>query len=82
MKKKIFIISSCILLIIIISSFIYYCNVYDKNLVNPNDIVTDSKFENATFNQVGDSTTFKEGILGRITIEKIRIKCRSKRGEQ
>lgn len=48
MKKKIFIISSCILLIIIISSFIYYCNVYDKNLVNPNDIVTDSKFENAT----------------------------------
>ena len=82
MKKKIFIISSCVLLIIIISSFFYYCNVYYKNIVNPNDILSDFKFENAKFNQVGDSTTFKEGILGIITIEKIRIKCRSKRGEQ
>lgn len=82
MKNKIVKISICILLVIIIGGALYYCIVYDKNLVNPNDIVTDSKFENATFNQVGDSTTFKEGILGIITIEKIRIKCRSKRGEQ
>ena len=32
--------------------------------------------------KVGDSTTLKDGILGIITIERIRIKCRSKRGEQ
>ena len=81
MKKYIFIVSSCVLLIIIICSVIYYCNVYDKNLVNPNDIVTDSKFENVTFNQIDDANTLKDGILGVITIEKIRIKCRSKRWE-
>ena len=35
MKNKIVIISICILLVIIIGSALYYCIVYDKNLVDP-----------------------------------------------
>ena len=69
MKNKIVIISICILLVIIIGSALYYCIVYDKNLVDPNNITTDSKFENITYNQADDSDILKDGILGIISIE-------------
>ena len=49
MKNKIVKISICILLVIIIGGALYYCIVYDKNLVDPNNITTDSKFENITY---------------------------------
>ena len=74
MKNKIVIISICILLVIIIGSALYYCIVYDKNLVDPNNITTDSKFENITYNQADYSDILKDGILGIISIKKIRLK--------
>lgn len=77
MKKKIIIFSSCILLILIVVFMTYYSNIYDKNLVNPNEIETDSKFKNITYNEIEDSQELEEGTLGIITIEKIRIKCKS-----
>ena len=72
MKNKIVKISICILLVIIIGGALYYCIVYD--LVDPNNITTDSKFENITYNQADDSDILKDGILGIISIEKIRLK--------
>ncbi len=77
MKKKIIIFSSCILLILIVVFMTYYSNIYDKNLVNPNEIETDSKFKNITYNEIEDLQELEEGTLGIITIEKIRIKCKS-----
>lgn len=48
MKKKIIIIVISILLLISIIGIINYQKIYDKNLVNANNIITDSKFENIT----------------------------------
>lgn len=79
MKNKFIIIGIFILLIIIISSVIYYCNVYDKKLVDPEDILTDSKFQNITYNETSNSDDLKDGVLGIIKIEKIRFKSRDKR---
>ena len=79
MKNKFIIIGIFILLIIIIISVIYYCNVYDKKLVDPEDILTDSKFQNITYNETSNSDDLKNGVLGIIKIEKIRFKSRDKR---
>lgn len=76
MKKKVIIIIS-IIFIVVVSGIIYYCNVYDKNLVDPNDIVTDSKFENVTYNQVEE---LNGDILGILTIDKIGLKASVKEG--
>lgn len=77
MKKKIIVTSICFILIALIIGISYLCNIYDKSLVDPNDIVTDSDFENVTYDQVGDSEELEDGILGILTIEKIRIKSKS-----
>lgn len=77
MKKKIIVTSICFILIALIIGISYLCSIYDKNLVDPNDIVTDSGFENITYDQVGDSEELEDGILGILTIEKIRIKSKS-----
>ena len=79
MKNKFIIIGVFILLIIIISSEIYYCKVYDKKLVDPENILTDSKFQNITYNETSYSDDLKDGVLGIIKIEKIRFKSRDKR---
>lgn len=79
MKKKFIIIGVFILLIIIISSVIYYGKVYDKKLVDPEYILTDSKFQNITYNETSNSDDLKDGVLGIIKIEKIRFKGRDKR---
>ena len=79
MKNKFIIIGIFILLIIIISSVIYYCKLYDKKLVYPEDILTDSKFQNITYNETSNSNDLKDGVLGIIKIEKIRFKSRDKR---
>ena len=79
MKNKFIIIGIFILLIIIISSVIYYCKLYDKKLVAPEDILTDSKFQNITYNETSNSNDLKDGVLGIIKIEKIRFKSRDKR---
>lgn len=77
MKKKITVTSICFILIALIIGILYLCSIYDKNLVDPNDIVTDSDFENVTYDQVKDSEELEDGILGILTIEKIRIKSKS-----
>ena len=77
MKKKIIITSICFILMAGIIGIIYLCNLYDKNLVDPNEIVTDSEFENVTYDQVGDAEELEDGILGVLTIEKIRLKSKS-----
>lgn len=77
MKKKIIVTSICFILIALIIGILYLCSIYDKNLVDPNDIVTDSDFENVTYDQVKDSEELEDGILGILTIEKIRIKSKS-----
>lgn len=77
MKKKIIIIIISILLLISIIGIIHYKNIYDKNLVNVDDIVTDSKFENITYNQVEE---LNEDILGILTIDKIGLKATVKEG--
>ena len=79
MKNRFIIIGIFILLIIIISSAIYYCKVYDKKLVDPENILTDSKFQNITYNETSNSDDLKDGVLGIIKIEKIRFKSRDKR---
>ena len=79
MKNKFIIIGIFILLIIIISSVIYYCKLYDKKLVDPEDILTDSKFQNITYNETSNSDDLKDDVLGIIKIEKIRFKSRDKR---
>lgn len=77
MKKKIVIISICLILITSIIGIVYLCNLYDKNLVDPSNIVTDPEFKDVTYNQVEDSEELEDDILGILTIEKIRIKSKS-----
>ncbi len=77
MKKKIIIISICLILIAGIIGIVYLCNLYDKNLVDPKEIVTDSKFENVTYDTVEG---IGNNIIGTLTIEKIGLKANIKEG--
>lgn len=78
MKRKSIIISCIILLIILIGGCIYYFCNYDSKLVNPNDIQTDSEFENVTYNMEED--VWDGDILGILTIQKIGLKATVKEG--
>ena len=78
MKRKSIIITCIVLLIILISGGIYYFCNYDPKLVNPNDIQTDSEFENVTYNREED--ILNEDILGILTIHKIGLKATVKEG--
>lgn len=78
MKKKIIIIIASFLLVALIIGSIYLYNLYDKNLVNPDDIVTDSAFENVTYNK--EKNILDNDILGTLTIEKIGLKASVKEG--
>ena len=77
MKKKIVIISICLILIIGIIGIVYLCNLYDKNLVDPNEVVTDSRFEDVTYDNVED---IGNDVIGILTIEKIGLKATVKEG--
>ena len=77
MKKKIIIISVSFILIVGIIGIIYLYNLYDKNLVDPNEIVTDSKFENVTYDDVEN---IRNDVIGILTIEKIGLKATIKDG--
>lgn len=78
MKKKIIIIIASFLLALLIVGGIYFYNLYDKNLMNPSDIITDSSFENVTYNQ--EENISDKDILGILTIEKIGLKASVKEG--
>lgn len=77
MKKKIIICIS-ILILIIISALIYYFNNYDSNLVDINEITTDSQFENITYDH--EENILDEDVLGILTIDKIGLKATVKEG--
>ena len=77
MRKKIIIISICFILITGIIGTIYLCNLYDKNLVNPNEIVTDPEFEDVTYDKVEE---IGEDVIGILTIDKIGLKATIKEG--
>lgn len=77
MKKKIIITSICLILIAGIIGIVYLCNLYDKNLVDPNEIVTDSKFEDVTYDRVEE---IGDDVIGILTIEKIGLKATIKEG--
>jgi len=78
-KKKITICSIIIIFIIIVGIFIisHYSN-YDKVLVDANTIITDSEFENITYNEIGD--ILNTDVLGILTIEKIGLSATVKEG--
>ena len=77
MKKKIIIRSICLILIAGIIEIVYLCNLYDKNLVDPNEIVTDSEFEDVTYDRVEE---IGDDVIGILTIEKIGLKATIKEG--
>ena len=72
MKKKIIIISICFILIAGIVGTVYLFNLYDTDLVNPNDIVTDPEFEDVTYDKVEE---IGDDVIGILTIEKIGLKA-------
>ncbi|MCI8587241.1 MAG: class D sortase [Clostridia bacterium] len=80
MKKRIIITSICLVSIFLINVAIYLFNLYDTNLVSPNDIKTDENFKNITYNKADDSEEFEEGILGILIIDKIGLKAKVKEG--
>lgn len=77
MKKKIIIISICVILIASIIEIMYLCDLYDQNLVDPNDIVTDPEFEDIAYDIVED---IGDDAIGILTIEKIGLKATIKEG--
>lgn len=77
MWKKIIIISICFILLAWIIGTIYLWNLYDKNLVDPNEIMTDPKFEDVTYDKVEE---IGEDIIGILTINKIGLKATVKEG--
>lgn len=77
MKKKIIIISICLVLIAGIVGTVYLFNLYDTDLVNPNDIVTDPEFEDVTYDKVEE---IGDDVIGILTIEKIGLKATIKEG--
>lgn len=77
MKKKIIISSVFLILIAVIVLIIYLFNLYDTNLVNPNDIVTDPEFEDVTYDKVEE---IGEDVIGILTIDKIKLKATIKEG--
>ena len=75
--KKLKIICIIIALVIISGMIYYFCN-YDNDLADPNEISTDSKFEDVTYDQEED--VLQEDVLGILTIEKIGLKATVKEG--
>lgn len=75
--KKIKIFSVVILIIIILSLNFCFIN-NDSNLVNINDIMTDSKYMDITYNNEED--ILQEDVLGILIIDKIGLKATVKEG--
>lgn len=79
--KKIKIICVTILLLIILlilGTTIYYFSNYDSNLIEIDNIKTDSNFENVIYNN--QENILEEDVLGILTIEKIGLTATVKEG--
>lgn len=79
MKKKAIICGIFIILIVALGIILidHFSN-YDSELANLNEIVTDSNFENVTYDQVED--IWNEDVLGILAIEKIGLNATVKEG--
>lgn len=77
MKKIVIITIICLILITGIMGTIYLCNLYDENLVNPNEIVTDPEFEDVTYDKV---EKIGDDVIGILIIDKIGLKATIKDG--
>lgn len=78
MKRKILIVTILIIIAFVILSTVYYLNNYDNKLVNVNEVVTDPKFENITYDKAED--VWDDDVLGILTIEKIGLNATTKEG--
>lgn len=78
MKKYLIIIG--VIVCVAIIGWITFCLIgyYDTELVNPDEIVTDSKYEDIVYNEEAD--ILAEDILGILSIEKIQLKASVKNG--
>lgn len=79
MKKKAIICGIFIILIVALGIILidHFSN-YDSELANLNEIVTDSNFENVTYDQV--EAIWNEDVLGILAIEKIGLNATVKEG--
>ena len=78
MKRNLIIIGVIVCVAIISWITFNLVNYYDTELVNPNEIKTDSKYENIIYNE--ETEIIDENILGILSIEKIQLKASVKEG--
>lgn len=76
--KKVLIVFGVIIAVLLAGFFIFLINNSNKELVNVEDIKTDKKFENVTYNDVED--VWDDSVLGILTIEKIGLNATTKEG--
>ena len=76
--KKIKILCTVIILALLTGVCIFFINNQNKELVNVEDIKTDRKFENVTYDKVED--VWNDEVLGILTIEKIGLSSTVKEG--
>lgn len=76
--KKVKIICVMIIVLLVAGITIFLINNSNKELVNVNDIKTDEKFENVTYDNVED--VWDDSVLGILTIEKIGLNATVKEG--
>ncbi len=75
--KKLLIVSICILLLIAGGLIYYFCN-YDIELVDLDEVTTDKKYKDITYDKQED--ILNEDVLGILYIEKIGLKATVKEG--
>lgn len=75
--KKVIIITIIFFILMMILGTIYVKNLYDENLVNVNEVVTDSHFENVIYDT---AEKIENDVIGILTIEKIGLKASIKEG--
>ena len=76
--KKVKIICIIIIVLLVAGITIFLINNSNKELVNVNDIKTDEKFENVTYDNV--ENVWDDSVLGILTIEKIGLNATVKEG--
>ena len=76
--KKVKITCAIIIVLLLIGILVFIINNSNKELVHIDDINTDDKFENITYDNIED--VWDDSILGILTIEKIGLKATVKEG--
>lgn len=76
--KKVKVVCGIIIVLLLAGISIFLINKNSKKLVNVDDIKTDDKFENVTYDNVED--VWDDSVLGILTIEKIGLNATVKEG--